>query len=121
MKRMEHLSISGTKTELDIQRKNDDLVIYANKYQYKLPKKNFLGLLKKLQDNILFEEGKYWFIEGKTFDEFVEKKQDKLRTKKVNGEERKYFNLISCMTVCEKNSRQFYYMTITAADTDGKG
>ena len=39
----------------------------------------------------------------------------------MDGEERKYINLISCITVCEKSPRQFHYMTITAAETDGKG
>ena len=35
-----------------IQRKNEDVVLYANKFKYQLPKKNFLDLLKKMQDNI---------------------------------------------------------------------
>ena len=93
---MEHVSISDTKTELDIQRNNDYVVPSANKYKYQLPKKNYLDLLKKRQDNILIEEGKCWFIDGKTFDELIEKKHNEVRAKKFNDDKCRLLFLRRC-------------------------
>ena len=115
---MEHISINP---ELIIEQKSEDVMLHTKNHRYELPRNKFIDLLKKSQDSVMYEEDQCWFPDHKTFDINIEEKKDQATTKTINGEERKYITLISWASNDNTNPRQSYVMSITAANTDGKG
>ena len=115
---MEHISIAP---QLVIEQRSEDVILHTKNHKYELPRNTFYDLLKKSQDIVLYEEDECWFPNHKTFNAVVEKKKDRAITKCVNGEERKYITLDSWASNDNTNPRQSYVMSITAANTDGKG
>ena len=98
---IEHISIDP---KLVFEQKNEYIGMYTKKHKYQLPKKNFINLLKKCQDDVVVQDGKWcWFPDRKTFDEVFEQKKDQVITKFVNGEERKYITLDSWTSMDNAN------------------
>ena len=115
---MEHITIDP---ELIIEQKSEDVILHAKNHRYELPRNKFTDLLKKSQNSVIYEEDECWFPSHKSFDFVVEKRKDQAITKSINGEERKYITHISWSSNDNTNPRQSYVMSITAANTEGKG
>ena len=115
---MEHIS---SNPDLIIEQKSEDVILHAKNHRYELPRNEFTDLLKKSQNSVIYEEDEMWFPDHKTFDIVVEEKKEQATTKSINGEERKYITLILWSSNDNTTPRQSYVMSITAANTDGKG